>query len=314
MSHDSASHEPSARAGVDSMSVKRKRSKTSDPESEASQFDPMAREVLQRMIRLMVLRGLAPKQIEAEVRAICRATPPSETHAEASFNISFEDISHVLTQWYSNPNYLDELGTPRAIPARGSMPSIEALLAEVSPGLGVDETIGFLMQLKALREEGDRFAPLSRHISFAGNPGIYFGRSMRILSAMLRTLEHNAKDFKDARRIEFVATNPRFPKAQLPAFQATLRERSLEFLKHVDSDMFRRELDSQEGEPTTRFGVGIYVFEDEGDDEHEEAATSAIRRASARRLVRTPEPKREPASIADRLTAALAATRPNPKR
>ena len=231
-------------------------------------LDPIACEAIERFARVLAHCGGSPEDLVTAFTAACRRIPAEFSTRASATSGEMTDASHVLTIWYSDPQYLDQQGMPRPLPMQGVAPSLEALIERVSPRLAVDEVLHYLLKVRALRRIGRRYAPRSRSLALRGTGGPTNFRNLRGLTAMLRTLEHNGRPRRLARGwFEVFAENPAFPARARAAFDARLDRLGMDFLQAIDSDMHRRELTRKPGEPTVRIGVGVYRFEDEDLDE-----------------------------------------------
>jgi hypothetical protein len=235
---------------------------------ESARLDPIALEAIERFTRVLAHCGGAPRDLAAAFEAACHRIPPAAAVGAEGATPEMSDASHVLTIWYSDPQYTNPDGVPSAVPLRGTAPSLEALVRSVDPKLKVEVVLRYLLRVRALRREGRRYAPRSRSLALRGTGGPTNFRNLRGLTAMLRTLEHNGRPKRLARGwFEVFAENPRFPAEARAAFDTRLDRLGMEFLQAIDADMHRRELARKPSEATVRIGVGVYRFEDEVGDE-----------------------------------------------
>lgn len=271
-------------------------------------LDPTADEVLRQVVQLMISCGQSPTAITGAVDRLCRAFSIQNAPFSGAIQQEWEDAPHLMTLWFSDPQYLNQDGMPKALPARGPAPSIEALLLTFESEIDAHTAIQFLIKVEGLRKEGELYVPTSRAISFRGKAGIPQTRNLRVLASLLRTLEHNGQlESAGHTLVEFFAVNPRFPLAQLHSFhERVLRPKAMAFLNQADSDMHRRELVRSEGEPTVRLGIGVYAFEEKEPAQRSSKLKRApsIRRANYKRVLNKPQPEDPP--VPSRLAAALA--------
>jgi hypothetical protein len=171
--------------------------------------------------------------------------------------------AHMLTLWFAEPEYLDARGNPRTLPLRGPGLSLERLAARVDRLVDANRVLRYLSELGAVRRVGARYVPRDRFVCLRGSGEPYHSRSLRVLRAMLRTLEHNsAPERSTPGWLERVAMNPHFPTKDRAAFDNRLRQLGMRFLVRLDADMHRRERCRKKGERTVPLGVGIYLFEE----------------------------------------------------
>jgi hypothetical protein len=245
-------------------------------------LDSSVLEAIERFVRVLARPGNDPDELAQAFAAACRRIPDSWAALGSRTQREIREASHVLSVWYSDPNYLDASGIPLKLAARGPAPSIEALVRSVDPKLKLVEVIKYLLKTRVIRRSGGRYIPVTQILSLrgAGGPGHF--RDLRSLLGMLRTLENNRRPKEEAQSwFEFFAENPNFPLRARAAFDSRLSTTAFQFLHAIDADMLRCERGRRPGEPTTRIGVGVYRFEDEPDAElraPRESRTSSRRR------------------------------------
>jgi len=238
-----------------------RRSKASRVEST---LDALAQEAIARFVRVLARSGGTPDDIARDVAKACRSVPKSWASKAQVAMREVDGAAHVLTLWFSDPAYLDARGHPRPLPVRGGARSIEALMRRVDPHFEPGELVRYLSQAGALRRVGARYVPRERMVLLRGMPGPHDRHHLRGLLGMLRTLEHNTQPKREVPGwFEFIVENPRFPVSARAAFASKLRQRLLRIFSQVDADMHRLERSRRPGEPTMRFCVGVYRFEEE---------------------------------------------------
>jgi len=166
---------------------------------------------------------------------------------------------HVISIWFSEPQYLDARGHPRPLPARGSPLSIESLLRRVNPKLDFRQVIRSFEQTGVLKRIGARFVPRSQ--IFISPAPEYSRSALWGLFGHLKTIEHNWGKRGTPARLELYACNPHFPVSGAAAFQKRIRDLANRLVVRADADMHRRELARRPGERTVQMGVGIYQFD-----------------------------------------------------
>jgi len=87
------------------------------------------REILGRLVRVLAMGGEDPRALAQEFEAVCervRVRPIAQEDAT-------ERLEHgqVIARWYSEPEYVDRAGNPRALPFSGSHHSLSRLIAQV---------------------------------------------------------------------------------------------------------------------------------------------------------------------------------------
>jgi hypothetical protein len=96
-----------------------------------------------------------------------------------------------------------------------------------------------------------------------GTQGPGYFRTLRTLTTMLATLEHNVQGLgANSAWFEYVAENPRFPLSQRKQLDKYVKSIGESDLPRLDLYMRRRETMRRPGEPTVRVGIGFYLWED----------------------------------------------------
>lgn len=229
----------------------------------SSTLDPRALEAVGRFVRVLARCGCTPDDIGREVAKACRQVPKSWALKATAARREMDDASHLLTLWFSDPEYLDRRGAPIPLPMRGAGQSLEALASRVDPTLDLREVLRCLFRSKTLRRVGTRYVPKDRMLSFRAAGGPQNLHHLRGLLGMLRTLEHNVQTKRRAAVwYEVFAHNPRFPVSERAGLDKRIRVVGNRLLFQLDADMHRKERARKKGERTVRIGVGMYRFED----------------------------------------------------
>jgi len=216
-----------------------------------------SRESLSRLARVLLMGGEDAGALAREFERVCervRARPVAKEDAT-------EHLEHgqVIARWYSEPEYVDSAGNPRALPFSGSHHSLSALIARVLPEADPVSVLKDLRELGAVRVRGRLYRPTDEYIFFRRRDHL-IPWLLTLLSGTLRTIEHNATCHPKDRIPDRIAHNPRFPVDQLPKFYAHLRKRCTGFLRERDRDMQRQEMRGGKS-PRTRLAVTVLAFE-----------------------------------------------------
>jgi hypothetical protein len=221
-----------------------------------------SREFLDALVPLMVSAGHSPKRLLAEFKSICdRMKEPAHEWDPADFAY-VADLPHVLSHWYTDPEYTDSQGTPRPLRLRGPGPSLTTLVKRVYPGANPAPVVAALLRSRAVREQDRLFEPLSRHMLFLEHA---HARQSALLSVfeLLRTVTRNcARRRRGPPLLHQTAINPWFPERYLPELHERLKRYAAELLWELDRFMRRRETTRARSEPVRRVGVGIFAIED----------------------------------------------------
>lgn len=231
--------------------------------SKEAALDPAAQQAIERFARLMAQCGYGPQGVRKTFEAALAAHTGRTKHARFAKRLrELPDAPHLVTLWCATPDYVDERGIPRRLPARGPGPSVESLARRVNRSFDLDEVLRYLVRTRTVRKVGRNYALNRRWILLRGPSGPNRGRVIRTLGGMLRTLEHNLSAETDAQSwFELTAENPRFPVSQLPAFNRHLRRHGLGWLRKVDAFMRECEAARDPAEPTVWLGVGVHRFQ-----------------------------------------------------
>ena len=217
------------------------------------------REMLTSLAQILATAGERPEAMSQEFSRICRGLEPPEG-TNGNSRASRLNDAHVISHWYSDPQYLDGSGMPRALAFAGPTPSLNGLIAQVLPEANPEAILASLKDLGAVREERGLYRPTARYVSFAEQREDTIFWLLTALRGVLHAIEYNAAADPVDRILARAAINPRFPVRALPVFHAGLRNHAGEFLKHVDADMQLREVPGSD-EGTTELGVVVLAFE-----------------------------------------------------
>jgi hypothetical protein len=241
------------------------RARTKRRALKAVPLDTAALEAIERFARVMARCGFAANSVaqafERAMAAVHYKAAPVQSGPRLR---EIPEAPHLLTLWCSNPDYVDERGTPYRLPARGPRRSLEALVRRVNRSLDLDEVLRYLLRTNTIRKVGKMYALHRRWILLRGVHGSAHSRILRGLVGMLRTLEHNLVSRTDAGGwFEFTAENPRFPVSQLPAFEGRARREGLGLLRKLDLFMQACEAARDPAEPTIWLGIGMHRFQED---------------------------------------------------
>ena len=218
-----------------------------------------AHEILESLARVLVMSGEAPRALAAEFAKICRRVSVPKL-AEEPPTSSTLDHGHAISHWYSDPDFLDEKGSPRALPFSGDR-SITELVRRLEPRADPAAVLATLRKLRAVRREGHRYRPVGRYVSLSHSRKEMISFLVSALRGIVHTIEHNATSERKDRLLDRAAINPRFPVRDLPAFYVRLGKHSSDLLRKADSAMHSKERRGTR-EPTIRLGVMVVAFED----------------------------------------------------
>lgn len=213
---------------------------------------------------LLALRaGYSHRDIARLSKATITSLPRAIRSRGAAQPEGFDDLAHVLTMWHSlKPSYLKE-GRPRALPAVGPEPSIEALLQRVNPNLDLNHSIDYLVESGTIERRGSLYVPLRRWLRYRNTPH-QASQLLRHVAGLMTSADRNMLPLPPSGvtgPIEQVVDCPNFPISGLEALDRFVKEQGAGFLEDLDSYMSRRERQRNPKEVAVRIGVGLYQFQ-----------------------------------------------------
>jgi hypothetical protein len=233
---------------------------TAKPRKVRSAERSYTREILTRLVRILLMSGESRGALTREFAEVCRrATLPKAPPLKST---SLElDHAHVISHWFSQIEYLDANGMPRALPLTGRGATLTGLVNRALPGANPAVVLEALQKLDAVREDAGTYRPTSYYVPFEERQEAAMRWVLTVLRGVLQAMEHNAFAKPGDRLPGRAAINPSFPVRALAGFHDRLRDRVSVFLQNTDTDMHRKEARARD-EPTTRLGVAVLAFED----------------------------------------------------
>jgi uncharacterized protein DUF6502 len=251
-----------------------------------SPMSPASIEAIGRFVRILARCGATSPEIVRAVRRAAVRIPASWAARAGRVTREMEYAPHTLTRWFSEAAYQDPLGKPRALPFEGPSGSVAALVRSVDPRFHPREVLDYLVRGGAIRRLGRRYIPRGRGLFIRGAGGPDYFHTLRVLTNMLSTLEHNLEVKPPGRGwFVYVAENRRFPvraRAGLDKYVARLGK---EILFRLDAYMLRREVSRRPGEPTMGVGVGMNLWEEDATTAREEHGQRGSRGLSGKRKI-----------------------------
>ncbi len=178
-------------------------------------------------------------------------------------------ISQILTGWHVDPEFADENGQPKVLPATGPKGSLPSLLKRYAGDLP-HGAIRKEMQQRALIEEqkDGSFRVLKRDYVYSNLDPEIINRAGVALHDHAATLEHNLNEERlAAPRFEAIADNACIKPSAYKAFHRLVEERGLSFLEEMDGWLSENENDTSthSNARNVRLGVGVYIIYDENE-------------------------------------------------
>lgn len=236
-----------------------------------SGFMPLGRETVDRFTHLL-LECLEREEVLALLRhAVASAESSGSTGRRPGSMLDHwsrkASAAHqIVSEWWSDPHYVDARGRPRALPKRGAR-SIEALTRRFSPTVHVDDALDYLIQTGTVERAGSRYLAARRWASTHGNQGPERVLSLRAVADLLRTMEHNVLPGEGPMGwFQRVAENTQVPVSRLPEIERQLERKGMPFLLWWDGYLRQCAKQCRAGESTVRFGIGVYRFQEGRED------------------------------------------------
>jgi hypothetical protein len=194
----------------------------------------------------------------------------------------------VLSGWWNDSEFQDEFGRPAVLREHGRGKSFEALCERYSGDPRFSAILEELIRVRAVKKSADgRVAALSRtYATVRWDPEgvLELGEE---LAEHLQTLLHNLKNPtrpRIARRIFNARLDPRYA----PMLIRDLEQQLTTFGESVDDAVNATQytVAADTGRGTVKLGIGIYLFEGEGDIPKAEFPTQSLRRGRRRKQKR----------------------------
>jgi hypothetical protein len=205
--------------------------------------------------RVAILTGFTRKEV-ARLRNLL-----------ATENVSsVERMNHatrVLTGWYTDPEFGDADGSPRALDVEGEQGSFAALCRRFASDVPATTMLKELRHVGAVAENnaGQLIAQTRYFMPQQLDPERVMS-SGSVMEDLGNTVAWNLyRDDSDAPRFERRAHNIRMPAAARPEFQAFLEDEGQSFLERVDEWLTEHEIEEGSAEKGIRLGLGAYWIE-----------------------------------------------------
>ena len=211
-------------------------------------------------VRILARCGWTRRDIARAFNDASEEIPPEWAMRARRATREITDASHILTVWFTEPAYLDADGKPRPLPLEGTSTSVARLVRSVNRKLDAREVVAYLMRGRAVRRQGKCYVPRTRMLLLRGVEGPDFFRTLRVLTIMLGTFEHNVLPGRAVPgRYERIAENEHFPVSQFPKLEKYIAALGKGNLARVDHYMYRHAKTRRPGEPTVHVVFGMYI-------------------------------------------------------
>ena len=240
----------------------KKQEVTGDFSHEAAQR--YAREMIRDSLTFLAKTGHTPELLAQICREVCERLEEPDAPFDPEVVPYLTHLPQVMAYWNSDAKFKDATGQPLKIPLRsaGSAPSLEALVRRVFPDEDLRRVVRSLVKVGAIRRIGRLYESLERFLILSRDPPAVHVHTMLAVAGMLRTVRYNiALDGNAPTLLERSARIPCIPIRALPEIHARAKREFDALLWKFDGYVRTWEVEPG-SEPTTCFGLGVYVYED----------------------------------------------------
>ena len=211
--------------------------------------------------RIALLTGMTRREVR-RYRESGVETPTEDVRAEDDLN----HASRVLAGWHLDAEFIDEIGKPRALEAKGNGATFEQLVRRYAGDIPVTALIKELVRSNSIERTQDGcYRALRRFYMPRAMDGQAVERAGAVIADLATTVEHNlTRDAAEPPRFEGRAQNRHVDPRQLPAFRAFMEREGQAFLERCDEWLSAHEAQQVDGAPvaTLRLGVGVFAIQE----------------------------------------------------
>ena len=211
--------------------------------------------------RIALLTGMTRREVR-RYRDSGVETPTEDVRAEDDLN----HASRVLAGWHLDAEFIDEVGRPRALEAKGDGATFEQLVRRYAGDIPVTALIKELVRSNSIERTQDGcYRALRRFYMPRAMDGQAVERAGAVIADLATTVEHNlTRDATEPPRFEGRAQNRHDDPRQLPAFRAFMEREGQAFLERCDEWLSAHEAQQVDGAPvaTLRLGVGVFAIQE----------------------------------------------------
>lgn len=211
--------------------------------------------------RVAMLTGLSRREV-GRVRGVLEGDAPRE-------QAPLDRLSHVLTGWHTDPDFVADDGTPKLLSADGGSDSIAALLQRYAGDMPHGAVQKELETLGLVVRNGDRFRVTARSYVRSAGDKDRIRQAGVALHDHATTVVHNIDaDRLEPARFERMATTTALPVEQMRAFNTFAAERGQALLEEIDEWLTEHSMEHSDAPDAAdgkalRCGVGVYLIQDE---------------------------------------------------
>lgn len=206
--------------------------------------------------RVSILTGFTRK----EVSRLRKVLTTDEGHVMERMNRA----TRVLTGWFTDAEFVDDDGNPRALAVAGDDVSFESLCRRFASDVPPTTMLKELKHVQAVSENkaGMLEAMMRTYMPQKTDPSLILS-SGSVLEDIGNTVTHNLfRGDGDLPRFERRATNTRVSAKAKAKFQEYLEKEGQAFLERVDEWLTEHEVDGDGAGETIRLGLGTYWIEE----------------------------------------------------
>jgi Family of unknown function (DUF6502) len=211
--------------------------------------------------RIALLTGMTRREVR-RYRESGVGTPAADARAEDDLN----HASRVLAGWHLDAEFIDAIGKPRELEAKGEGATFEQLVRRYAGDIPVTALIKELVRSSSIeRTPCGRYRALRRFYMPRAMDGHAVERAGAVIADLATTVEHNlTRDAAEPPRFEGRAQNRHVDPRQLPAFRAFMEREGQAFLERCDEWLSAHEAQRVDGAPvaTLRLGVGVFAIQE----------------------------------------------------
>ncbi len=211
--------------------------------------------------RIALLTGMTRRDVR-RYRDSAASAPAPDVRAEDDLN----HASRVLAGWHLDAEFIDELGRPRPLDAKGEGATFTQLVRRYAGDIPVTALTKELLRSGSIeRTATGGYSVLRRFYMPRAMDGQAVERAGAVIADLATTVEHNlSREAGEPPRFEGRAQNRHIDPRQLPAFRAFMEREGQAFLERCDEWLSAHEMPQDESTATTalRLGVGVYAIQE----------------------------------------------------
>ncbi len=216
---------------------------------------------LTNVSRIALLTGMTRREVR-RYRESDVDTAVADVRAEDDLN----HASRVLAGWHLDREFIDEIGKPRTLDAKGEGATFAQLVRRYAGDIPVTALTKELVRSGSIERTTDgRYRALRRFYMPRAMDGQAVERAGAVIADLAATVEHNlSRDAAEPPRFEGRAQNRHVDPRQLPAFRAFMEREGQAFLERCDEWLSAHEAQPGDGAPvaTLRLGVGVFAIQE----------------------------------------------------